>query len=139
MRKMALDVGDARVGIAFSDPLGIIAGDGETYRITKDRNKDLRYFAEYAKRKECDLIVVGLPINMDGTEGPRAEKTRTFVEDLARFTDLPIVFQDERWSTVSAEKALIESGMRREKRNDVIDLVAAKIILQSDLDRINKK
>jgi len=138
MRKMALDVGDARVGIAFSDPLSIIAGDGETYKVTKDRKKDLTYFADYAKRKECDLIVIGLPVNMDGTEGPRAEKTRAFASELAEYTDLPIVFQDERWSTVSAEKMLIESGVRREKRKDVVDLVAAKIILQSYLDKINK-
>ena len=138
MRKMALDVGDARVGIAFSDPLCIIAGDGETYRVTKDRKKDMTYFADYAKRKECDLIVVGLPVNMDGTEGPRAEKTRAFVEELSQYTDIPIVFQDERWTTVSAEKMLIESGVRREKRKEVVDMVAAKIILQSYLDRINK-
>ncbi|MBR1747766.1 MAG: Holliday junction resolvase RuvX [Clostridia bacterium] len=138
MRKMALDVGDARIGIAFSDPMGIIAGSGETYKVTKDRKKDFLYLADYAKRKECDTIVIGLPLNMDGTEGDRVVKTRSFADELARFTDLTIVFQDERWSTVSAEKMLIESGVRREKRKDVVDLVAAKIILQSYLDRINK-
>lgn len=138
MRKMALDVGDARIGIAFSDPLGIIAGSGETYRVTKNHAADLQYFADYARKKECDLIIVGLPLNMDGTEGDRAIKTRAFADELSKYTDLKIVFQDERWTTVSAEKMLIETGMRREKRKDVVDLVAAKIILQSYLDRINK-
>lgn len=135
---MALDVGDARIGIATSDPMGIIAGPGETYKVSDDPDKDLRYFAEYAKSKECDLIVIGLPLNMDGTEGDRAIKTRAFAEALAAFTPLKIVFQDERLSTVSAEKMLIESGVRREKRKNVVDKVAASIILQSYLDRINK-
>ena len=132
-----MDVGDARIGIAFSDPLGIFAGEGETYKVTKNKDADLKYFAEYAKKKQCDCIVVGLPLNMDGTEGDRAIKTRAFVEELSKYTSLPIVFQDERWSTVSAEKMLIESGVRREKRKEVVDLVAAKIILQSYLDKIN--
>lgn len=137
MRKMALDVGDVRIGIATSDPMGIIAGAGETYRRT-DTDKDFEYFSRYAKEKECDTIVIGLPLNMDGTEGDRVVKTREFAEKLGKFTDLKIVFQDERLSTVSAEKMLIESGVRREKRKNVVDKVAATIILQSYLDRINK-
>ena len=138
MRKMALDVGDARIGIATSDPMGIIAGPGETYKVTGDSDKDFRYFADYAKNKECDLIVIGLPLNMDGTEGDRAIKTRAFAEAFSAYTPIKIVFQDERLSTVSAEKMLIESGVRREKRKNVVDKVAASIILQSYLDRINR-
>lgn len=138
MRKMALDVGDARIGIATSDPMGIIAGPGETYKVSGNKEADYKYFAEYAKNKQCDTIVIGLPLNMDGTEGDRVVKTRLFAEELSAYTDLKIVFQDERLSTVSAEKMLIESGVRREKRKNVVDKVAASIILQSYLDRNNR-
>lgn len=137
MRKIALDVGDVRIGIATSDPMGIIAGAGETYRRT-DTDKDFEYLASYAKERQCDVIVIGLPLNMDGSEGDRVVKTREFADKLSKFTDLRIVFQDERLSTVSAEKMLIESGVRREKRKNVVDKVAATIILQSYLDRVNK-
>lgn len=138
MRKCALDVGDVRIGIAFSDITGLIANPGETYRVTGNENKDFGYIATQIKNKECDAIIVGLPLNMDGTEGDRVLKTRTFAEKLSQYVDIPIIFQDERLSTVSAEKMLIESGVRREKRKQVVDKIAASIILQSYLDRINK-
>ncbi len=137
MRKIALDVGDVRIGIATSDPMGIIASGYETFTRTKNEEADIKYLAELAKQKECDTIVIGLPLNMDGTEGIRVEKTRDLGEKLATYTDIPIKYQDERWSTVSAEKMLIFSGVRREKRKKVIDKVAATIILQSYLDKIN--
>ena len=139
MRKCALDVGEVRVGIAFSDITGLIANPGETYRLSGNEEKDFMYFASEIEKKECDAIVVGLPLNMDGSEGDRALKTRIFADKLSQYTDVPIIFQDERLSTVSAEKMLIESGVRREKRKQVVDKVAATIILQSYLDRINKK
>jgi len=138
MRKIALDIGTVRIGIATSDPLGIIAGGYETYTRTADQDKDMRYLAETAKKKECDVIVIGLPLNMDGTEGEKVTEIREFAANLSRYTDIKIVFQDERLSTVSAQKMLIESGVRREKRKGVVDKVAATIILQSYLDRINK-
>lgn len=137
MRKIALDIGDVRIGIATSDPMGIIASGFETFTRTKSEENDLKYISELAKTKSCDTFVLGLPINMDGTEGIRVQLIREFGEKLKKYTDLKIVFQDERLSTVSAEKALIESGMRREKRKLVIDKVAATIILQSYLDKIN--
>lgn len=137
MRKIALDIGDVRIGIATSDPMGIIASGFETFTRTKNEDNDLQYIAELAKTKACDTFVLGLPINMDGTEGIRVQIIREFGEKLKKYTDLKIAFQDERLSTVSAEKALIESGMRREKRKQVIDKVAATIILQSYLNRIN--
>ncbi len=138
MRKMALDVGTVRIGIATSDPLGIIAGGYETYTRTTDQDKDMRYLSETAKKKECDVIVIGLPLNMDGTEGDKVTEIREFASALSGYTDIKIVFQDERLSTVSAQKMLIESGVRRDKRTDVVDKVAATIILQSYLDRINR-
>jgi putative Holliday junction resolvase len=135
LRKIALDIGDVRIGIATSDPMGIIASGYETYTRTKDFDFDLAYFANLAKEKGCDTFVLGLPINMDGTEGERVVKTRDFGEKLSKLTDIKIVYQDERWTTVTAEKMLIETGMRRDKRKTVIDKVAATIILQSYLNR----
>lgn len=135
MRKIALDIGDVRIGIATSDPMGIIASGYQTYTRTADFDKDLQYIAKLAKDMGCDTFVLGLPINMDGSEGERVLKSRDFGEKLKQYSDLKIVYQDERWSTVSAEKMLIETGMRREKRKTVVDKVAATIILQSYLNR----
>lgn len=137
MRKIALDVGTVRIGIATSDPMGIIASGYETFVRSKDFEADLKKIAALAETKQADAFVIGLPLNMDGTEGEKVAEIRDFADNLARFTDRKIVFQDERLSTVSAQKALIESGMRREKRKKVVDQVAATIILQSYLDRIN--
>lgn len=136
MRKIALDVGTVRIGIATSDPMGIIASGYETFVRSKDEEGDLKKIALLAEEKQADTFVIGLPLNMDGTEGEKVAEIREFADKLSRFTDKKIVFQDERLTTVSAEKVLIESGMRREKRKQVIDKVAATIILQSYLNRI---
>lgn len=136
MRKIALDVGTVRIGIATSDPMGIIASGYETFVRSKDEEGDLKKIALLAEEKLADTFVIGLPLNMDGTEGEKVAEIREFADKLSRFTDKKIVFQDERLTTVSAEKVLIESGMRREKRKQVIDKVAATIILQSYLNRI---
>ncbi len=135
MRKIALDIGTVRIGIATSDPMGIIASGYETFVRTKDYESDLKNIARLAEEKQADTFVLGLPLNMDGTEGEKVREIRAFADDLSKYTDKKIVFQDERLSTVSAEKALIESGMRREKRKKVVDKVAATIILQSYLNR----
>ena len=135
MRKIALDIGTVRIGIATSDPMGIIASGYETFVRTKDYESDLKSIARLAEEKQADTFVLGLPLNMDGTEGEKVREIRAFADDLSKYTDKKIVFQDERLSTVSAEKALIESGMRREKRKKVVDKVAATIILQSYLNR----
>ena len=131
---MALDYGEVRIGIAFSDLLNIIANGYETYtRRTLD--KDLEYLSTLAKEREVDTIVMGLPINMDGTEGERALATREFADKLHEISGLPIAFIDERLTSVSAERMLIEADVRRENRKKVIDKVSATIILQSYLDR----
>ena len=135
MRKMALDYGEVRIGIAFSDLLNIIANGYETYT-RKDIEKDLDDLAKLCTEKEVDTIVIGLPINMDGTEGERAVATREFAEKLKSKTNLPIKFLDERLTSVSAEKLLIEADMRREKRKQVIDKISATIILQNYLDML---
>lgn len=134
-RKIALDVGDVRIGVAVSDLLGITANPRETYvRKKGDTNADISYFCEYAKREEADAFVLGLPKNMDGTEGDRAVVTRQFGDMLQEASGLPVLYQDERLTTVSAERMLIDADVRREKRKKVIDKVAATIILQSYLD-----
>ncbi len=135
MRKIALDIGDVRIGIASSDPMAIIAGGFESYTRKKgDLNADLQYIADYVKKQEADTIVIGLPLNMDGTEGERVVMYREFGAALAEYTTAKIVYQDERLTTVQAERMLISGGVRRDKRKKVIDKVAATIILQSYLD-----
>ncbi len=134
--KIGLDVGDVRIGVAVSDLMGLTANPRETYvRKKDDIAADIAYFCEYAKREDADAFVLGLPKNMDGSEGPRAEVTRQFGDLLAASSGLPVVYQDERLTTVSAERVLLEADMRREKRKQVIDKVAAAIILQAYLDR----
>ena len=137
MRKMCLDYGDVRIGIAFSDLLNIIANGYETYT-RKGLQEDIEYLAELAKQKDVDTIILGLPINMDGTEGERARVTREFGDLLNQRTQLPIKYLDERLTSASAERMLIEADMRREKRKQVIDKISATIILQNYLDMFSK-
>ncbi|MBR4003699.1 MAG: Holliday junction resolvase RuvX [Clostridia bacterium] len=137
MRKMALDYGEVRIGIAFSDILNIIANGYETYT-RKNLEADLDYLNKLVKEKEVDTIVLGLPINMDGTEGERAIATRQFGDLLANKTGLVVKYLDERLTSASAERMLIEADMRREKRKQVIDKISATIILQNYLDIYSK-
>lgn len=133
--KIALDVGDVRIGVAVSDLLGITANPRETYvRKKGDIQADIAYFCDYAKREDADAFVLGLPKNMDGSEGDRAVVTREFGDMLFEASGIPVYYQDERLTTVSAERMLIDADVRRDKRKKVIDKVAATIILQSYLD-----
>lgn len=132
-KKIGLDVGDVRIGIAVSDMLGMIANARESYT-RKGLEKDLMYFTDLAKAENADAFVLGLPKNMDGTEGERVEVTREFGDKLHEFSGLPVVYMDERLSTVAAERMLIQADVRRDKRKKVIDKVAACIILQNYLD-----
>lgn len=134
-RIMALDYGDVRIGIALSDLQRIIATGKENYtRVSLD--KDIKHILSIANENNVREIVVGLPINMDGTKGERVEKTYKFVDELKKFTDLKISFLDERLTSVQAEKILINSNVRREKRKQVIDKLSATIILQDYLSSI---
>lgn len=141
MRKIGLDVGDKTVGIAVSDPLGFTAQGIMTLErvgIRKDTTKILDMVKEY----QCDTIVIGLPKKLDGTDSIQTEKVyefRTMLENKMKSTgikDVKIVWQDERLTTVMAEKVLIEADVSRAKRKKVIDKQAAVIILQSYLDSI---
>lgn len=139
MRKIGLDVGDKTVGIAVSDPLGYTAQGITTLErvgIRKDTGKILDMIKEY----QCDTVVIGLPKKLDGSDSIQTEKVyefRTMLENKLRSSgmkDVKIVWQDERFSTVMAEKVLIEADVSRAKRKKVIDKQAAVIILQSYLD-----
>ncbi len=134
---MALDVGDRRIGIALSDALKIIANPYETY-VRKGNETDFEYFKKLVNDKEVCLIICGLPISMSGGENAQTQKTRDFISQLQSAIDTEIKFVDERLTTWSAEQVLIEGNMRREERKNVIDKVAAAIILQHYLDYYKK-
>ena len=134
MKIVALDIGTVRIGIATSDIMEIISSPYEVYR-RKSLKLDTEYIASLVKNLGAGQIVIGLPLKMDGSEGQSVDMAKGFGEELAKLTDIPIAYQDERLSTVSAERVLIESGMRREKRRDKIDSVAATFILQTYLDK----
>ncbi len=134
MRIGGLDVGDRRIGVAISDELGWTAqGLGVITRskLAADLDAVRAFFAEYAP----STIVVGLPINMNGTIGPQAEKVKTFARALEAALAIPIELWDERWSTLGAERVLLEADLSRAKRKKVIDKAAAVFILQGYLDR----
>ena len=132
---IGLDIGTVRIGIATSDILGILASSYEVYK-RRNLYLDTRYMVTLANKLDADTFVIGLPLKLDGSEGDSVQMVRDFAEELSKLTDAKIVFQDERLSTVSAERILIESNMRREKRKNVVDQVAATIILQNYLDKI---
>ena len=134
MKILALDIGTVRIGIATSDIMEIIASAYEVYK-RKNPNEDLQHVAKIVQDLSVGEIVIGLPLKMDGTEGQSVEMARQFGEKLAELVSVPVVYQDERLSTVSAERILIESGVRREKRKGKIDSIAATIILQTYLDK----
>ncbi len=132
---MGLDLGDKTIGIAVSDPRRSVASPVETLRRRKF-GLDAAALLAVAGARGVVGIVLGLPLNMDGTEGPRCQSTRAFARNLAALTDLPIGFWDERLSTVAAERALLEADTSRRRRAQVIDHVAAGYILQGFLDRL---
>ncbi|WP_418627981.1 Holliday junction resolvase RuvX [Veillonella atypica] len=135
MRIMALDVGSRTIGIACSDALLMTAQGIETIRRTSLEN-DFNRLRELISEYEVHELVVGMPKNMNGTKGDRAEKTEEFVEKMKAVIDLPVIFWDERLSTVMAERQLIAADVSRKKRKGVIDKMAAVVILQGYLDRL---
>ena len=137
MKKISLDVGDARIGIARTDASGRMAFAGTTY-VRKNNEEDFKFLAKYCTEENAELIVIGMPYNMDGTEGARAEKTREFAKKLEEHTKTRIVFYDERLTTVEAERILKETGVKREKRKMVVDKIAAAVILQNYIDENQK-
>jgi putative Holliday junction resolvase len=134
--KLSLDIGDARIGIAKSEPLLNMAFPLETYvRKPANPNLDYQHIASLCLKHQIDAIIIGMPYNMDGTEGIRAQKTRQFASELKTFIDIETVFQDERLTSVEAERILEQNGKKRKNSRMIIDQIAATIILQDYLDR----
>ena len=137
-RVMALDYGDVRIGIALSDITRFLASGLENYtRVSLDA--DCKHIAELIANNNVKVVVLGLPLNMDGTSGVRVEKTKEFAEELKKYTDAKIDFLDERLTSVSAEKILISADVSRKKRKQVLDKLSATIILQDYLDTNYRK
>ena len=132
---VGLDLGTKTIGVSVSDRIGAVASPLETIRRRKFTLDAERLLAIMADR-QIGGIVLGLPRNMDGSEGPRCQSTRAFARNLAGLTEVPIGFWDERLSTVAAERALLEADTSRKRRSEVIDHVAAGYILQGALDRM---
>ena len=136
MRPIAgLDLGTVTIGVAVSDGFRRVATPLETIK-RKKFTADADALDAIVAHREISGLVLGLPLNMDGTEGPRVQSTRAFARNLAGRMDLPITFWDERLSTVAAERALLEADTSRKRRAEVIDHVAASYILQGALDRM---
>lgn len=132
-----LDFGEKTIGVAISDTRRTVATPAETIRRTKF-TQDAAALGRILSDRAAVGVILGLPLNMDGSEGPRCQSTRAFARNFARLSDLPIAFWDERLSTVAAERALLEADTSRRRRGEVIDHVAAGFILQGALDRMGR-
>jgi putative Holliday junction resolvase len=136
-RVAGLDLGTKTIGVALSDPSLRLATPLETIARTKF-GKDATALLGICLREKVGGLILGLPINMNGTEGPRAQATRAFLRSLAPLTTLPVVLWDERLSTAAAERAMLEADVSRRKRAERIDAAAAAFILQGALDRLQR-
>lgn len=137
MRILGIDLGDKKIGVALSDETGWTAQGLGVIRSSGSVNEDIKRIKEIALENKAEKIVVGLPRNMDGSAGPRAEKACDFAGRLAKTLNLPVEMWDERLTTVAAEKLLIKADMSRAKRRQVVDKIAATIILQNYLDSLS--
>lgn len=138
MRVMGLDVGLKTVGVAISDPLGFTAQGVEIIKINEEAKEfGFDRLGELVKEYQVDKFVVGLPKNMNNTEGPRVEASKAYGDKIKEIFNLPVDYQDERLTTVQAERMLVEQAdVSRDKRKKVIDKLAAQLILQNYLDRM---
>lgn len=134
---MGVDYGDSRIGLAASDELEIMAFPLKTLK-SESMRKNIDAVAAVAKEENAELIVVGLPLNMDGTEGARASKTRSFGQVLERVAGVKVEYFDERLTSVEAEEIMESRGVKKSNRQNIVDRIAAQIILQSYMDA-NKK
>jgi len=135
MRVIGLDLGDKTIGVAVSDPSGLIAQGIKTIK-RKNIKYDINEIIEIVNEYNAEKIIMGLPKNMNGTMGSSSQKVIEFSEKIKKRIDIEIIFQDERLTTVSAQRILIEADLSREKRKKVVDTVAATYILQTYLDSI---
>ena len=138
MKIMAIDLGDVRTGIAFSDITGLIAG--RSFTITeRNRQKLAEKICTLIREEQPEQVVLGLPVNMDGSEGERAALSREFALTLEQGCGMKILLRDERGSSISANRILSDAGKKREKQRARVDAVAASIILQNYLDELRLK
>jgi hypothetical protein len=131
---MGLDVGNKTIGVALSDPMFLLANGLETIK-RKNASSDIERLREIINDNDVELIVVGLPKNMNNTIGPQAMRVMSFVDLIKKQVDIEIVYQDERMTTIQSEAVLIDMDVRRENRKKYIDKIAATFILQTYLDR----
>lgn len=131
-RLLGLDVGSRRIGVAFSDPEQMLA-TGHGF-IDRRRTEPFGAIATLAREREVALAVVGLPLNADGSEGPAAERVRAFGAELERRTGLKVAYHDERYTSVTAEETLAEGGVTWQRRKELVDKLAAQLLLQGFLD-----
>jgi putative Holliday junction resolvase len=136
-RLLGLDVGSKTVGMALSDVTRTVATPYDTIRRTKF-TADAKAIRQVVEKNQVGALVIGLPLNLDGSEGPRAQSTRAFARNLAAHVEVPMVFWDERLSTAAVERHLIEADASRKRRAQVIDRMAAAYILQGALDRLSR-
>jgi putative holliday junction resolvase len=135
VRVLALDLGSKRIGVAVSDLTGSVASPLTVLQRSKSTRRDHERIADLVRSEEAELVVVGLPISLSGTEERAARAARAEAEAIATLIDVPIETFDERLTTVTAERALSEAGLRGRARREVVDKVAAAVILQAYLDR----
>lgn len=138
-RIFCIDYGDVRTGLAISDPLGIIAVGIGTVKAEGDRKLISLISEELKKYDDIEIIVVGNPINMDGSRGPRSEKATAFAAKLTKATGIETVLYDERLSTMNAHRIMNDTNTRGQKRKDTVDTLSAQLILQSYMDLHKKR
>lgn len=133
MKLLGIDYGSRRIGVAVSDPLGMLATPFRTVDTFSDE-QSVKEVCSLIEETNAEKLVIGLPLNMDNTEGPMVKKVRDFIEKLKLKTDIPVEFSDERLSSSLVERTLIEANMSRQKRKGVRDKLAAQVILQGYID-----
>ena len=138
-RIIALDIGDKRIGLAISDPFNDYAMPVDTYHRTGNFAADIRAMAQFARSREAGTIVCGLPVNADGSASIQTEKTRRFIDALQAETDLPVLTEDERFTSIQAHEVLHEEGFRAKKHKKNVDSIAASYILETYLSRRKNK
>ncbi len=139
MRVLGIDYGDARIGVAVSDPMGWTAQGLETVKCKDGLRKAIERLMEIIKQYEIKDIVIGYPLNMNGTAGPRTERTEAFIKKLLELGDFNIVKWDERLTTVSAHRAMNELGVKASNKKNIVDTMSAVFILQGYLDRQSRR
>lgn len=137
-RYVAFDIGDKRIGVAISDPFNTYALPSQTY-FRKGFKEDISALVKIAQEKGATVIICGLPVNFDGSDAVQTEKTQRFITALKQATAIPVVCEDERFTTKMAHEVLISEGMRREKRKNYVDALAAANILDGYLAKLKKE